>query len=54
MDFRSDGGSACRFDYGQFFFLFFLFLFVYDDDSEAKRERRHAGISAANVGASIV
>ena len=34
---------------GKFFPSFF-----YDDDSEAKRERRHAGISAANAGASIV
>ena len=61
MDFESDGSSACRFnpDTGDFFsfsFFFFLMMMMVERRAAAqastKRERRFAGMSAANVGAS--
>ena len=52
--------SACVFEsrHGRFFlFIFFFMMKIMERcaaaQASAKRERRHAGMSAANVGASI-
>ena len=57
MDFVSEEGCVHVRIPGWAIFKFF-FYFFYDDDggatqASAKRERRHAGMSAANVGASL-
>ena len=60
MDFKSEGGSACRFDSwpGRFFFSSFFMMMMVERRAAAqasvKRERRRAGMSAANVGASFL
>ena len=52
MDFRSDGGSACRFDSrdGRFF-LMMMVERPAAAQASAKRERRRVRMSAAIVGA---
>ena len=58
MDFKSEGGSACRFDsrHRRFFSSIFMMMMVERRaaaQASPKRERRRAGMSAANVGASM-
>ena len=64
LDFRSDGGSACRFDsrHGRFYYLTFFYDDDDDDDDdratcssagEREAQRQRTEMSAPNVGASV-
>ena len=58
MDFESEGVCVhVRFSAGAIFYIFFMMMMVERRAAaqvSAKRERRRAGMSAANVGASLL